>query len=355
MSSRTPAPTLAAPRTPLILRAMAALLLAKTDRSYAVDVAKERWPAYAKEIERVCRAAVSPASSTQAGWAAELAGNLNADVISALSPFSAFAQVRSLGVRLQFGETNSITVPTILSSGSDVTFVAQGQPISVKQFSISGPQLSPRKLGIIVGFTAEITKYSTPSIEALMRVSLEEAIKCQLDAVAFGTAVGDGTKPPGLLAGISPLTVSNDPDIRSAMDADIGTLAAAVAGVANGSPIAFIASPKQHARLVLWGGGDFLYPAFASSALADHVVIALATNGIASAVDPAVRFSVDDQTTLHMNDVPSQIGTAGTPNVIAAPTRNLWQTDSLALRVIFECGWVLRHSSAIAFMNDTSW
>jgi len=333
---------------------MAALLLAKTDRSYAVDVAQERWPAHVKEIERICRAAVSPANSTQAGWSAELAGNLNADVISALSPFSAFAQVRRLGVVLQFGETNTITVPMILSSGSDVVFVQQGSPIPVKQFSITGPQLSPRKLGVIVGFSGEIAKYSTPTIEALMRASLEEAIKCQLDAVAFGTAAGDGTKPPGLLAGISALTSSNDPDSVQAMRSDVATLAGAVAAVANGSPIALVSSPMQHARLVLWGGGTLVYPAFASSALPDHTVIALATNGLASAADPAVRFSVDDQTTLHMSDTPSQIG-SGTPGVVAAPSRSLWQTDSLALRVIFECGWVLRHPSAIAFMNDTTW
>ena len=53
-----------------------------------------------------------------------------------------------------------------------------------------------------------------------------------------------------------------------------------------------------------------------------------------------MTFMLSTGGTLHMEDTtPLPIGTVGTPNVIAAPTRSLWQTDTLGLRLTTEMSW----------------
>jgi hypothetical protein len=54
-----------------------------------------------------------------------------------------------------------------------------------------------------------------------------------------------------------------------------------------------------------------------------------------SATGDEPRFDVSDQAVLHMEDTaPTAIGTAGTPTVVAAPVRSLWQTDSIGIRML---------------------
>jgi hypothetical protein len=50
---------------------------------------------------------------------------------------------------------------------------------------------------------------------------------------------------------------------------------------------------------------------------------------------------------------PQQIGTA--PNVVAAPARSLWQTDSIAIRCILDAAWALRSTGAVAWVQSATW
>ncbi len=68
------------------------------------------------------------------------------------------------------------------------------------------------------------------------------------------------------------------------------------------------------------------------------------------------RFDVSDQATLHMEDTaPQAIGTVGTPNVVAAPVRSLFQTDSLGLRMILDLNWTMRRAGMVAFVAGVTW
>ena len=40
---------------------------------------------------------------------------------------------------------------------------------------------------------------------------------------------------------------------------------------------------------------------------------------------------------------------------IAAPTRSLWQTDCLMLRMIWRIDWTLRRTGAVAWMTSVGW
>ena len=117
---------------------------------------------------------------------------------------------------------------------------------------------------------------------------------------------------------------------------DIANLAAAVAPIA-GDQIVFIASPKQFTKLRLYRTSAFPWPLFCSAALADTTVMAIALNNLAVAgADTPPKISVSTRKRFCTSKTPSPlpIGTLGTPPTIAAPTRSLFQTDAIAMRLI---------------------
>jgi hypothetical protein len=70
-----------------------------------------------------------------------------------------------------------------------------------------------------------------------------------------------------------------------------------------------------------------------------------------------VRFDVSDQATLHMEDTtPLQIATgAQGSGVLATPTRSLYQTDSLAIRMLVDLNWGLRRAGVIVWTQTMTW
>lgn len=55
------------------------------------------------------------------------------------------------------------------------------------------------------------------------------------------------------------------------------------------------------------------------------------------------------------DSAPAQIAVAGTPNVVAAPVRSMFQTDSLALRMILDMNWTMRRAGMVAFVTSVGW
>jgi hypothetical protein len=87
--------------------------------------------------------------------------------------------------------------------------------------------------------------------------------------------------------------------------------------------------------------------------------------GMAIAVDAAdfvsvgaegPRMEISDQATVHLEDTaPADIvsGPSGTP-VAATPVKSMWQTDSLALRLIMFTNWIMRRP-VVAWMTGVTW
>ena len=68
------------------------------------------------------------------------------------------------------------------------------------------------------------------------------------------------------------------------------------------------------------------------------------------------RFDVSDQATLHQEDTtPLPISTVGTPNTVAAPVRNLFQTDCLAIRMLMDINFGLRRTGVVAWTQTMTW
>jgi hypothetical protein len=86
------------------------------------------------------------------------------------------------------------------------------------------------------------------------------------------------------------------------------------------------------------------------------MVIIVDAADFASLTGDDARFEMSDQATLHMEDTtPLAIGTPGTPPTVAAPARSMFQTDSIALRMILPLNWIMRRAGLVGWVTGVTW
>jgi len=69
----------------------------------------------------------------------------------------------------------------------------------------------------------------------------------------------------------------------------------------------------------------------------------------------APRMEISDQATLHMEDTTPLDLVSGSPGTAASPQRSLFQTDSLALRMVLPLNWTQRRAGTVAWTQNVTW
>jgi hypothetical protein len=46
---------------------------------------------------------------------------------------------------------------------------------------------------------------------------------------------------------------------------------------------------------------------------------------------------------------------SGSPATVASPTRSLWQTDTIGLRMIYPMNWTMRRPTSVAYAQAVTW
>jgi hypothetical protein len=91
-------------------------------------------------------------------------------------------------------------------------------------------------------------------------------------------------------------------------------------------------------------------PVLGSTAVgADMLCVAPAA--LAAALSPAPDIETANAGELHMNDTPLPIVDSG--GIVAAPTKSLFQTETIALKMRWPVSWALRNAGAIAWLTPT--
>jgi Phage capsid family len=309
------------------------------------------------EPDRVfTKAAVSPAMTTTAGWAAELVQAVTyPGPLAALSPKSAYASLAPRGLRAVLeGVTTSLKLPARTGGSLAGGFFAEGAPIKVAKGSLTATvTLTPAKLAVISTFSDELMARSLPTIEAVIRSGIEEDTRVALDTAFLDTTAASAIRPAGLLNGVTPITataITGGP--LAALAGDVGALAAAVPAAVD---FAILMNASERTRAIT------LAPALAdlvveAPTLAAKEVVALDASDLATAEGDAPRFSVSSEALLHEEDAtPLPIGTPGVPAVVAAPSRSLFQTDGLAIRMVQFVTWAMRRSGRVATITNVTW
>jgi hypothetical protein len=339
---------------PHAMRRMAVASLARACVSIArgADTAQEHvtrtWPRDDGALA-VVKAVSAPSDTTSAS---PLVRQIIPALIEALGPASAGAVLLGASLSLRFDTAGSISVPSITADPGLAQFVGQGAPLPVAQGAFAPPVvLTPRKLGAVLTLTSEMA--SASNAEAILSDLLTRSTALALDTALFSSNAGTAVAPPGLRNGINPLTASADPDPLNAMLADIEKLITVTAAITAEPPI-LVMSPSR-AIMAQLRAPHTLAPlrVLASAALAPADVLCVAPIALANATGDAPRVEEARDATVHMENVPlAIIDGSGT---LAMPTRSLWQTDSIGLRVIYPADWALRDVRGCSWLTATAW
>ena len=323
-------------------------------------------------VDWATRAATAPAMTSTVGWAAELVQQIVAEFMTTLLPKSVFPRLSAAGLGLSFGRNGKIIIPTRSRTPTIAgSFVGEGQPIPVRQGAFTSATLTPKKMAVITTWTREIDEHSVPAIEGLLRAAIGEDTAISLDSVLMDANPATLVRPAGLLNGVAGLTPTAGGGFNAAVG-DIKQLSGAlITGTAGNirSPhwlmnpqqvnsLGLIAMPGVGAfpfRAEVAAGNLGGWPIIDSGTVPLGTVVAIDAADYVSVAD-GPRFEISDQATLHLEDTaPADITTAGTPAVASFPVKSMFQTDSLALRLILPVNWALRRPGVVAWVAGVTW
>jgi hypothetical protein len=329
----------------------------------------------------VLKTATVPATTTGAGptnWAAELVQQINAELMPRLAPSSVYPTLSGLGLRLDFGRNGRISIPTRLATPTiNGSFVGEGNPIPVRQAAFSAQTLTPKKMAVITTWTREMDEHSVPAIEGLLRNAIQEDTAAAIDAVLLDATVASAIRPAGLRwysAGLTPTPIGAPANPFNALVTDLKNLTGAILTATNGNirNMVFIMNPQQALSIGFIQppnpSGLFPFrdeinagringkPLILSGTVPLGTVICLDAADFVSVTGDNPRFEISDQATLHMEDTnPAHLGTVGTPNSFAAPAMSMFQTDSMALRLVLPMNWIVRRTGVVSWVAGVTW
>lgn len=355
-----------------VFRSLATWFAAHAGRETIDHVLRSRYGDRDERMNMVLRSAVNPAMTTVAGWAAELVQTQNAGFLNRILPKSIYMPLANRGVRYTFGSGISQLKIPVRTTGSLLAgaWVGEGSPKPVKRASFAAVTLIPYKLAVISTFTEEMALYSNPAIEAIIRQGLQDDTSVSLDTYLIDAVAVSSSRPAGLLNGVTPLTATAAGTATEKMVADMKQLIAAIVAAGGGTDIVCLINPAQAISLgfAQTTTGDFLFATvqeagqkfsvsfLVSQTVAAGRVIAIDASEFATATGDTPRFAVSNEATLHEEDTaPLAIGSAGTPPVVAAPVRSLFQTDSIAIRLTLYVTWVMRRTGMVQTIAAVGW
>lgn len=293
----------------------------------------------------VLRAAVNPAMTNVAGWAAELVGDAIGP-FAALAPSSAYAQLAARGARVSFNANGTISFPSEVYSQDivDGLFIAEGNPIPVVSFEFDGGNLTPRKAAAIVTWTREMAKATPFSISSVFAALLESYVGFAADSILLSDLVGTANYPAGIgydAIAVAPAAAGAPAD---RILADLRNLAQAIADVGPlVRPVYIMSAANKVAVDAVYPGLDVI--GSPSLALTNaHKVYCIDAASFVSGEGDTADVDFGEEATLHMETVPMPL--------TASPTRSLFQTASVGARVISSLDWVVRGSQRVSTLEE---
>jgi hypothetical protein len=164
---------------------------------------------------------------------------------------------------LAFDGNGVISAPGFVASAANAGFVAEGQPIPVRQLADSIVQMIPHKLAAIAVLSEEMILSS--NTEQLIGDALIRSAAAALDVTLFDTNAGTAVRPPGLRYGIAAYTPSSNTDFWEAYFEDIANGINAISPVGGNGPFALVANAGRAVQIKLRAMGEEPYAIVGSS------------------------------------------------------------------------------------------
>lgn len=359
-------------------RAVKANLVARLDRRKPLEVAREMYPGddrlhkhltFEQNLPNIIaqlKAAVPAATTVNSLWAGALVDptNLAGEFIEFLRPATII------------GRLNLRNIPTNVrlieqTQGGTGYWVGQGAPKPLTAFGFAPITLSPTKVAAIAVATEESLRYSSPSLDMLIRDSLRDALvervdRDLLDPAEAGTA---NVQPASLTNGLTALTSAG----TSADNArtDLANLVQGLRSANLRGPIAIVLPDSLLTGMMFMAnslgqpefpgldndGGTYKGIRFISSEYVanasggGNMIVAIAEREVFRSDDGGVRVDASDQASLQMLDNPTNNSATATATTMVS----MWQTNSVAFRGEWFINWSKRRAGAVVYMDDVNW
>lgn len=352
--------------TPFDLLVRRGVIFADTEYSgRSVDKAlDDRYPGD-EATAIMCRAEAPLGTTTGSHFVDDLQRVSYQGFLDALDGRSVFPSLRaSSGLPLNFDSSGTAYIPGVSAGGANGSFFAEGSPMRVGRITTTSGNMTPRKMGVIIPFSREAAKRSTPNLEALVRRRILADSATILDSHLLDATAEDSVRPGGLLYNISAAASGYGGGDHVAVKNDFVALLTPFINAKAAGGITIIMNPVQGLAISMMDGPDNNPNWFANvenrvtlveseNATAGRL-IAVRTEDLATALG-APEFEVSNQATIHMEDTsPAAITTGGGPTV-ASPVRSFFQTDSMGVRMVLDVNWKMIRSGMVQWIDGTSY
>ncbi|KTF68673.1 phage major capsid protein [Sphingomonas sp. HT-1] len=329
---------------------------------FALEVARKRWADRNPTLVQVVRAAVAGGGSDSGEWGAELVtadGRYTGDFID-------YLYARTLFDNLPLREVPA----NVTIKGQDGTatayWVGQSKSIPVSKPDFFNVNLTPLKVAALAVVSKELLRDSTPAAEMLVRDALVEASAQKVDGTFFSAAAAvPGVSPAGILNGVTAIpSAGNDVD---GLITDIKALYAPfiTANNASGLQYATTESLAKSIGLMQNALGQDAFPGITASGgtlKGDPIsgggnvgagdLILMKPSDIYKIGDRGVEVSMSTEAAIEMADNPA--GASDTPTANASVV-SMFQTESVALKVVRPLNFAKRRASAVAYVGDADY
>jgi len=327
-------------------------------------VLDERYPGH-EATAIIAKADQTIGTTTVSGWASELVQTVNQGFINALTGMSVYPELRAAGVGLNFDGIGTINLPRRTAGGAGGGFVAEGSPIRVGRITTASASLTPKKMGVIVPFSRELAKRSTPAIEAIVRQAILEDTASILDSALLDATASSTARPAGLLNGVSAVGVGYGGGDHQAVKEDFRALLAPFIAANAADNITVIMNPAQSLSIAMMDGPSNNTNWFAGISGRVNIVestyatagrlIAIRNSDFYTATGDAPEFDINETATVHMEDTTPLEIVSGTGPTTADPVRSFFQTATVGVRMLMDVSWVMGRPGMVQWVNGTSY
>ncbi|MGE4044472.1 MAG: phage major capsid protein [Acetobacteraceae bacterium] len=347
----------------LLVRAAVVRNIAQVTRQSIEQVLEQRYPGY-EAVGIIAKADQTIGSTTGSHWADDLVQTAYMGFLEALMGYSVFPALLNRGMSLTFDRWGTLSLPRRTAGGAGGGFVAEGAPIRVGKITTAAATLTPKKMGVIVAFTKELAKRSTPAIEAIVRQSILEDTGAILDPILLDSTASSTSRPAGLLNGVSAAASGYAGGDYAAVRKDFTNLLAPFYSADGADNIVVIMNPAQGLAMSMMEGpvGDPNWLSRITSrftviestrATANRLIAIRASDFAGAGGNP--EFDISEQATIHMEDATPLEIVSGSGPTTADPVRSLWQTASVGVRMLMDVSWTMRRTGMVQWVDGTSW
>jgi hypothetical protein len=343
-------------------RMVIAKTLARLDGISAEGIAHQRWGKSNPTLVQVVKAAVAGGGTEAGEWGAELA---QADT-RYTGDFIDFLYAQTVFDRLPLREVPANVHIKGQDGAASAYWVGQSKSIPVTKADFSDVVLSALKVAAIAVISKELLRDSSPSAELLVRDALVQASAQRVDQTFLSAAAAvPNVSPAGILNGLAAgVSAGNDTE---GVITDVKTLYAGFIAANNADDLRFVTTQSLAKSLGLIQNvmGNFAFPGLSANGgtlLGDPVVaggnvgagdlILLKPSDIYKIGDRGVEVSLSTEASVQMADNPDGASDTPTPN---ANVVSMFQTESVAIKVVRPLNFAKRRASAVAYIGNADY